>query len=164
MAGPHLPLHLHASHHRNTLAWTERTVPHALPSLSPSLNASALSPAAPSAASLSNLINSPQGDPLPPAAGPGTELPGDDTQGQGDPARSRGTPSSQLVALHDGTMAPWGTGPSCRAPSTPCPTVCPQPCPQVPAVPAQYSGWRSAFVHSHHAPAPLSALRKPFPC
>lgn len=54
-------------------------MPHAVHSL----NASAPSPAAPSAASLSNLINSPQGDPLPPAAGPGVELPRDDAQGRG---------------------------------------------------------------------------------
>lgn len=84
----------------------------------------------------------------------------------GGPCTLAGHPelTAGCTALRDGTTAPRGSGQSCRAPSTPCLTVRPQPCPQVPAVPAQHSGWRSAFAHSHRAPAPLSALRKPFPC
>lgn len=101
--------------------------------------APAPSPSAPPAASLSNLINSPQGDPLPPAAGPQAEPPGDAARGQGDPARSRGTPSPRLGARQPCAArrpGPQGTGGAPRAlQGHPCKPPAPQPCSPEPRSP-----------------------------
>lgn len=99
--------------------------------------APAPSPSAPPAASLSNLINSPQGDPLPPAAGLQAQPPGDAARGRGDPAR--GTPSPRVGARQRSTVrkpGSWGMG---RAPRDlqghPRVPPAPQPCSQEPRSP-----------------------------
>lgn len=96
--------------------------------------APAPSPPAPPAASLSNLINSPQGDPLPPAAGPQAQtLRGDGGTPHGAPRAhgwAHGSPApreSRDCRVRDEPPEPSRDTPACPRPPSPVPRS-PGPC------------------------------------